>query len=141
MALEGPIDQLELAGAHHCWAPHLHCGQSAGGLVVHRDGCKNLADNRGNRQKQIELQWSQRVEGEFDVEIRLELENKRGMFALIAGEINEMQANIERISTTEKDSGYRTMELQLSVVNRDHLAHIMRRIHATNGVSKVVRAK
>jgi guanosine-3',5'-bis(diphosphate) 3'-pyrophosphohydrolase len=111
------------------------------GLVVHRDSCQNIADNRGNRQKQIELQWSQHVEGEFDVEIRLELQNKRGIFALIANEINELEANIEKISTTEKDSTYSSVELQLSVRDRAHLAHIMRRIRATSGVSKVIRPK
>ena len=117
---------------------HISAGR---GLVVHRDNCKNIADFRGNRQKCIALQWAERVEGEFSVEIRIVLQNKRGIFASIANQIHAMEANIEQISTTEQDPTYSAVELLLSVQSRAHLARIMRNIRSTPEVNKVLRVK
>ena len=78
---------------------------------------------------------------EFTVEIRIVLQNERGIFASIANQIHTMEANIEQISTSEKDPTYSSVEILLSVLSRVHLARIMRRIRSTPGVNKVIRIK
>jgi guanosine-3',5'-bis(diphosphate) 3'-pyrophosphohydrolase len=117
---------------------HISAGR---GLVVHRNSCNNIADIRNNRQKCIELQWAGDVTGEFSVEIRVVVENKRGIFATIANQIHAMEANIEHISSTEEDPSYSSVSLVLSVLSRVHLARVMRRIRAIKGVNKVVRPR
>lgn len=119
-------------------AGHISAGR---GLVVHRDICKNIADIRENRQKCIELQWADEVEGEFSVEIRVVMENKRGIFATIANQIHAMEANIEHIASTEEDPSFSSVKLVLSVLGRVHLARVMRRIRAISGVNKVLRPR
>lgn len=117
---------------------HISAGR---GIVVHRESCNNISDIRDNRQKCIELQWADEVAGEFSVELRLVLENRRGIFATIANQINAMEANIESISTEDEDASFTSMELALSVLSRVHLARVMRRMRAIGGVNKVVRIK
>lgn len=119
-------------------AGHMSAGR---GIVVHRDNCNNIAEIRGNRQKCMDLLWADHVTGEFTVEIRLILENRRGIFATIANQINAMEANIEKISTEDEDATFSSLELVLSVLSRVHLARVMRRMRAISGVTKVVRIK
>ena len=117
---------------------HISAGR---GLVVHRNNCNNIADIRGNRQKCVDLKWAEEVQGEFDVEIRVVLQNKRGIFATIANQIHAMESNIEHISSNEEDPSYSSVTLVLSVLSRVHLARVMRRIRSVAGVSKVVRPR
>ena len=111
------------------------------GLVVHRDSCKNIADTRQNRPKSIALQWAEDMDSEFSTNVRLVVENKRGILAAIANRINAMEANIEEVTTRADDPTYTLVELQLSVLNRDHLARILRKIRAVRGVNRVTRAR
>jgi guanosine-3',5'-bis(diphosphate) 3'-pyrophosphohydrolase len=111
------------------------------GVVVHRERCKNLGDMREKTERLVALRWDEMVEGEYSVELRIEVENRRGMIAVIATRINSMGVNIEKISTDDKDYQFTYVDLEMLVHNRVHLAHIMRRLRAINSVRKVTRIK
>lgn len=111
------------------------------GIVVHRDQCKNLSEMRDHRERLVSLMWDDEVEGEYPVELRIEVENRRGMIAVIATRINSMGVNIERISTDDKDYQFTNVTLELTVTDRIHLARIMRRLRNITHVRKVVRIK
>ena len=111
------------------------------GMVVHREQCKNLGDIRDNRERLVALLWDDKVEGEYPVELRVEVENRRGMIAVIATRINSMGVNIEKISTDDKDYQFTFVNLEMLVENRVHLARIMKRLRAINHVRKVTRVK
>jgi guanosine-3',5'-bis(diphosphate) 3'-pyrophosphohydrolase len=111
------------------------------GVVVHREACNNLADMRENSERLVALRWDDRVEGEFVAQLRIEVENRRGMIAVIATRINSMDVNIERISTEDKDYQFTYVDLELLVKNRVHLARIMRRLRTINSVHRVSRVK
>ncbi len=81
------------------------------------------------------------MEGEYAVELRIEVENRRGMIAVIATRINSMGVNIEKISTDDKDYQFTYVDLEILVHNRVHLAHIMKRLRTINSVRKVIRIK
>jgi guanosine-3',5'-bis(diphosphate) 3'-pyrophosphohydrolase len=117
---------------------HIRAGR---GLVIHRNICNDIADVRENQQKCIDLQWADDVQGDFAVEIRLLMENRRGIFANIANQIHAAEANIEEIITAEEDPSYGSVKLVLSVLGRVHLARVMRRLRAISGVNKVVRPR
>src|SRR5690606_21422376 len=61
---------------------HLSAGK---GMVVHMDTCRNISEVRHNPDKCIQLSWSKDVTGEFNVELRVELEHQRSLIALLAG--------------------------------------------------------
>ena len=111
------------------------------GVVVHRERCKNLGDMREKTERLVALRWDEMVEGEYSVELRIEVENRRGMIAVMATRINSMGVNIEKISTDDKDYQFTYVDLEMLVHNRVHLAHIMRRLRAINSVRKVTRIK
>jgi guanosine-3',5'-bis(diphosphate) 3'-pyrophosphohydrolase len=111
------------------------------GVVVHRERCKNLGDMRENSERLVALRWDDNVVGEYPVELRIEVENRRGMIAIIATRINSMGVNIEKISTDDKDYQFTYVDLGMLVHNRVHLARIMKRLRNINYVRKVIRIK
>ncbi|GAB3283974.1 bifunctional GTP diphosphokinase/guanosine-3',5'-bis pyrophosphate 3'-pyrophosphohydrolase [Parahaliea aestuarii] len=111
------------------------------GVVVHRESCKNLAEMRENRERLVALRWADEVEGEYLSHLRIEVENRRGMIAVLATRINSMGVNIERIATEDKDYQFTFVDLEVLVGNRVHLADIMRRLRNHSSVRRVTRIK
>ena len=109
------------------------------GMVVHRETCNNLADMRDNKERLVALRWDGQVEGEYNAELRIEVENRRGMIAVLATRINSMDVNIDKISTEDKDYQFTYVDLGMEVKNRVHLAKIMRRLRTLQSVRKVTR--
>jgi GTP diphosphokinase / guanosine-3',5'-bis(diphosphate) 3'-diphosphatase len=114
---------------------------SGKGLVIHVDTCKNIAELRENPDKISQVSWSENVQGEFPVDLILNVESDRSLFAKIASRITELGANIEKIHYKEKDPSRNILRLTISVKNRIHLADIMRRIRSMRQVDKIGRDK
>ena len=117
---------------------HISSGR---GMVIHTDDCNNIAEIIDNPDKCIAVTWDPNVEGEFSVEFRVELENQRGIIATLATAITGTEANIEKISTVERDARFSIVNLSLNVKNRVHLARVMRRVRLIKAVTKVTRVK
>ncbi len=117
---------------------HISSGR---GMVIHTDSCNNIADIRDNPEKCVRVSWDPEVEGEFSVELKVELENQRGFIATLATTITGAEANIEKISTVERDARFSIVNLSINVRNRVHLARVMRRVRAIVPVSRVTRVK
>ncbi len=111
------------------------------GLVIHLDTCKNIADVRENTEKVCQVSWSPNVQGEFPVDLVMNVESDRSLFAKIASRITDLGANIEKIHYKEKDPSRTVLRLTIGVKNRIHLADIMRRIRGMKQVEKISRDK
>ena len=76
---------------------------SAGnGFVVHRAACKNLKKGL----QRINIEWSDKVEGEFLVEIQVISTNERGVLSKVAGVISSLSCNIENVRFNEVEIPY-----------------------------------
>ena len=117
---------------------HISSGR---GMVIHTDDCNNIADIRDNPEKCVSVRWDPDVQGDFSVELRVELENERGIIATLATTITGTEANIEKISTIERDARFSIVNLSLNVHNRVHLARVMKRVRLIKAVAKVTRVK
>jgi len=117
---------------------HLSAGK---GMVVHLDTCRNIAEVRHNPDKCIQLSWSKDVTGEFNVELRVELEHQRGLIALLAGSVNAADGNIEKIGMDERDGRISVVQLVVSVHDRVHLARVIRKLRTIKGVMRITRVK
>lgn len=117
---------------------HISSGR---GMVIHTDDCNNIADIRDNPEKCVQVRWDPDVEGEFSVELRVELENQRGIIATLATTITGTEANIEKISTVERDARFSIVNLSVNVRNRVHLARVMKKVRLIKPVTKVTRVK
>ena len=111
------------------------------GLVIHVDTCKNVADLRDQQGRVSPVSWSSTVQGEFPVDLIINVESDRSLFAKIASRITELEANIEKIHYKEQDPSRNILRLTIGVRNRVHLADIMRRIRSMRQVHKVERDK
>ncbi|MFT6050482.1 MAG: RelA/SpoT family (p)ppGpp synthetase [Halioglobus sp.] len=109
------------------------------GMVVHREACNNLFDLKENHERLVALRWDDEVEGEYAVELRIEVENRRGMIATLATRITSMDVNIEKISTEDKDYQFTFVDLEMMVLSRVHLARIMKRLRTIKSVHRVQR--
>jgi len=115
---------------------------SAGkGMVVHMESCRNIVDIRHNPEKCIQLNWAKDITGEFNVELRVELEHQRGLIALLAGSVNAADGNIEKISMDERDGRISVVQLVVSVHDRVHLARVIKKLRALKGVMRITRVR
>jgi (p)ppGpp synthase/HD superfamily hydrolase len=113
---------------------------SAGrGLVIHRRGCRNVVEDRHGPEKWMHVAWSEEASGEFPVELRVEVANRRGVLASVAATIAELEANIENVDVEERDGLHSALLLTVSVRDRVHLARIMRRIRKVESVARITR--
>ncbi|MHB0818289.1 bifunctional GTP diphosphokinase/guanosine-3',5'-bis pyrophosphate 3'-pyrophosphohydrolase [Stutzerimonas stutzeri] len=117
---------------------HLSAGK---GMVVHMDTCRNISEVRHNPDKCIQLSWSKDVTGEFNVELRVELEHQRGLIALLAGSVNAADGNIEKIGMDERDGRISVVQLVVSVHDRVHLARVIKKLRTIQGVIRITRVK
>lgn len=117
---------------------HLSTGK---GLVVHIDSCHNLTDIRRNAERCMPLSWSNSVNAEFSVQLKVEATPERGFIATLASRITEQDSTIEHISATDRDAYTTIIDLQLTVRDRRHLANILRRVRALTAVRRVARSR
>jgi len=117
---------------------HLSAGK---GMVVHLESCKNIAEIRNNPEKCVQLSWAKDVTGEFNVELRVELEHQRGLIALLAGSVNAADGNIEKIGMDERDGRISVVQLVISVHDRVHLARVIRKLRTLMGVVRITRVR
>ena len=117
---------------------HLSVGK---GMVIHRETCRNIKEYRNNPEKCVLVNWDDKVVGEFNVALRIEVINQRGIVASIATLVTAADANIEKISIEEKDARLSLLHMELYVKDRLHLARVMRRIRNNNAVNRISRAR
>lgn len=117
---------------------HLSAGK---GMVVHLENCRNISEFRNNPEKCIPLSWAKDVSGEFNVELRVELEHQRGLIALLAGSVNAADGNIEKISMDERDGRTSVVQLVVSVKDRIHLAQVIKKLRTLKGIIRITRVK
>ena len=110
------------------------------GLMVHRDNCRNLIELREQPDRLISLHWDDVIERTYPVGLRVQVENRRGMIAVLATRLSAIGLNIERIATQNKDVEFTFVDLELQVNSRTHLARVMKRLRTVDGVLKVVRS-
>jgi (p)ppGpp synthase/HD superfamily hydrolase len=110
------------------------------GLMVHRDTCRNLLEMREQPDRLISLHWDEQVERTYPVGLRIQVENRRGMIAVLATRLSAIGLNIERIATQNKDVEFTFVDLELQVSSRTHLARVMKRLRSVEGVLRVLRS-
>lgn len=113
------------------------------GISVHRENCNNVAEMRKHPEKYIFIQWADKVQGEFQVELRVDVLNQRGVLAILANVLSDCGANIENVHINEADSQSQQSSIMflVNVQNRKHLARILRGLRAVQGVTHVKRMK
>lgn len=110
---------------------------SGRGLVVHAGGCSNLSNM--SVPAFIDLDWSPDIERHFPVDIRVDVEDQKGVLATVAAAISELDVNIASVEVGESDTVVIALMFTIEVSGRTHLAEIFRRLRRIPAVRHIVR--
>ncbi len=109
------------------------------GIVVHRTECPNVAELSRQPERRVEIGWDREVQGDYRVELRVEVINRPGVLATVSAAIAAADSNIEDVKYIEKGIQAATMMFSIEVKNRKHLADVIRRVRNTKVVNGVYR--
>ena len=109
--------------------------------MVHTHDCANIARLRGDRIDWVDVDWEASVEGLFDVSIRVLVQNKRGVLAKLTAAIADGQSNITDVSIEGDHGTTASVYFTLQVLNRAHLARVLRSLRHIQEVIRILRLK
>jgi len=112
------------------------------GMAIHTHDCPVIAKARHDPDRVLDVAWDPETRKLFDVSIKLVVANQRGVLAKVAAEIAEAGSNIQNVTVDPEDgSSYTNMYFTLQVLNRLHLASIMRGLRRVPEVVRISRVK
>ena len=111
------------------------------GLMVHTHDCANIAKLRGDRVDWVDVEWEPDVDGLFDVSIHVLVQNQRGVLAKLTAAIAEGQSNIVDVSVEGDHGTTASVYFTLQVLNRGHLARVLRSLRQIPEAIRIVRLK
>jgi guanosine-3',5'-bis(diphosphate) 3'-pyrophosphohydrolase len=113
---------------------------SAGkGVVVHRINCRNVREFRKHPDRCLKVAWAPITRGMFKVALRILTKNNPGVLANVSTSISEARSNIEKVEQPETNPETATLLFTISVLDRDHMARVMRRLRRNRNVIRVSR--
>lgn len=112
------------------------------GMAVHTHDCPVIAKMHRDPERVLDVQWDSHTTRLFDVGIRLVVANERGVLAKVSAEIAGAESNIQNVAVDPDDGGtYTVMRFTVQVINRMHLARIVRELRKIPEVVRISRTK
>jgi len=114
---------------------------SGRGMMIHTQNCRNIADEKYTAENCLEVQWEPGIDEDFPVGVNVEVSNRRGVLARVATVISDAHSNIEHVGIEEGDGLTNLLKFRLTVHDRKHLAHVIRRLRSVPSVIRISRAR
>ncbi len=134
---------LLVSYAHCCYPlPHdpIMAFLSTGrGIVIHRETCANVEDYRKHPEKWLPVSWQHKIARQFLAEIRIETVNRMGVLAALSAAIANTQTNINHVTIEQRDAETSVIVFVLEVIDRKHLARVLRVVRRMPDVLRVMR--
>jgi len=112
------------------------------GMVIHTHDCPVIAKARHDPDRLLDVAWDPETRKLFEVSIKTVVANERGVLAKVAAEIAESESNIQNVAVDPEDGdNYTNMYFTLQVLNRMHLARIMRALRRIPEVVRISRVQ
>ena len=115
------------------------------GLIIHTHDCPAIHPFKFDPEKWVDVQWDPAIDRLFNVDIRMTVNDRRGVLAKLAAEIATADSNIAHIHMEEQnfkgDQKYAVMQFTLEVRNRIHLASVLRQLRHMPEVVRLTRVK
>lgn len=109
------------------------------GIVVHRMDCANVVEYRKSPERWVSIGWDRQVSGDFQVMLRVEVENRPGVLAQVAAAIAQADSNIDSVEYLDRDKNISVIRFGIEVRGRTHLADVIRRVRRLAAVHGVQR--
>ncbi|MGB4812874.1 MAG: bifunctional (p)ppGpp synthetase/guanosine-3',5'-bis(diphosphate) 3'-pyrophosphohydrolase [Methylophilaceae bacterium] len=112
------------------------------GLIIHTHDCQAIGKFRLDPERWLDVEWDSDNKHLFKVNLKIVVENKLGMLAMIAAIIAKAGSNIDNINMEEADNSlYTGINFTVQVRDRAHLADLMRAIRKVPSVVRINRVK
>ena len=88
----------------------------------------------------VDVIWSEDIKRSFDVAIRVDVVNGKGVLARIAGTLTSADANIAHVTMDDRLTEHAaSMRFVVQVEGRYHLSKVMRRLRQNQDVIRISR--
>lgn len=113
------------------------------GMVIHTHDCQAIRKSRSNEpQKWIDVEWEPEEGKLFEIRIRVEVKNTRGVLAQVASAISEAGSNIEHVAMdADPERLFTLLRFTIQVAHRTHLASVMRGMRHIPEVTRIIRER
>ncbi len=113
------------------------------GLVIHTHDCPTIRKSRSTEpQKWIDVEWEPEDGKLFEIRIKVEVKNTRGVLAQVASAIAEAGSNIEHVAMdSDPERLFTVLRFTIQVAHRNHLAAVMRGMRHIPEVTRIVRER
>ncbi len=113
--------------------------QAGHGVRIHRGDCPHTTKIQYHLDRFTVLRWDDGVQGDFPTKISVQLINQRGVLAIIAVAISDMDSGIDDIQIKERAGEYYLVDFKLFVKNIEHVELIIKQLSRIDSVIKVSR--
>ena len=113
------------------------------GLQIHIHDCAHVVRiHRKDPENWVEVNWAEEIHKEFEIPLKVDMKNSKGVLAKVASSITAADANITHVGMENTNSELAaTIRFGVQVKDRDHLARVMRSLRANIDVVRAVRTK
>ena len=108
------------------------------GVAVHSANCPNVKNLMFNPDREIEVEWADQRQSQFQVELEVVAEDRQGILARVISTISNLKTNIRHMET-QVTEGRATIELSLEIADLKHLEKVTKSIAVVDGVTRVER--
>ncbi len=115
--------------------------QPGRGIIVHVGNCAEVEKSKSRPELFVSLRWDDNVQGEYWVDVTVEVANVKGVLAALATSISEANSNIGNINVDPQDGCHNAVTFSIAVTDRKHLARVMRRLKSNKMVMRLYRKK
>jgi GTP diphosphokinase / guanosine-3',5'-bis(diphosphate) 3'-diphosphatase len=111
------------------------------GLQIHTHECRQGQRlHHRDPDHWVDVIWAEDIQRSFDVAIRVDVKNAKGVLARIAGTLTSADANIAHVAMDDRFSESAVgIRFVIQVESRYHLAKVMRRLRQNQDVLKITR--
>jgi GTP pyrophosphokinase len=107
------------------------------GISIHKANCHNLLATDPRRR--IEVSWAADVKTVHRAQVRLVIQNKKGMLAEISNNISMDDANIVEMDVRTRPDNLSTSNIVLEVEDINHLSRLLQHLRQLDGVIEARR--
>ena len=111
------------------------------GLIIHVDTCKEFRKINVNNSKIINVRWKDFVKGkdEFVAKINVVIKNEIGSLGSLSSIIGKSMSNIRNLHITERNSDFFKIELEIDVIDLEHLSKVIVSLRTSDFIENVTR--
>ena len=112
------------------------------GVVEHRQKCRSLNHMKKSSDETLDLSWADNDDDTFSASIKVEVENVRGVLAMISAQIAQNDSNIESVTYDDtKTTGHNIMVFVISINGVKELNKLIKKLKKNSNILNAERKR